>query len=520
MRTPPRHVVPIILYAVLSIIVVPVFPHFVSPNEFSRWVLAVAILDFHTVEVTRVVATTHTKTEDLSTIDGRMYSNKAPGAALAALPAYAMARVIVGPPSPHNVRATLNAMRLLASTIPAILLALCLAAVAVRFGVSKERTTLAVVAMLFGTPLFAYGLLFFAHALSAFALFGAFTLLFATSTEARGLRPEAWRAGMLIGLAVLSEYPTAIPAAVLIACALPRLRTSGTLRVIAGGLPFALMLAIYNHLAFGNIFTLSSAHESNEFYRELAQRGVFGVSLPSPIILLHLLADPAKGLFVFSPILALAFLRVRRAYATLPRSTFLALVATPLSIILTFAGYPNWHGGWTVGARYLVPALPFLALLIAFAAPTVVDWLLLGASVTVIAVVSLVFPFVGADYAAPWISFSWPILRDGYVAPNVLHFVWRPLAIAVPFALVLAAALVAVPRRRVAWFVAGGVIWFLAGFLFAGSGSRNVRAVVEAVHFEDPSAIQRASPTDVRTRAALEAIARDQKRAPPDFWPF
>jgi len=204
----------------------------------------------------------------------------------------------------------------------------------------------------------------------------------------------------------------------------------------------------------------------------------------------------------------------------LPRSTFLALAATPLSIILTFAGYPNWHGGWTAGARYLVPALPFFALLIAFASPTVVDWLLLGASVTVVAIVSLVFPFVGAEYSVPWISFSWPILRDGYVAPNVLHFVWRPLAIAVPFVLVLAAALVAVPRRRVALFVAGGVIWFLAGFLFAGSGSKNVRAVVEAVHFEDPSAIQRASPTDVRTRAALEAIARDQRRAPPDFWPF
>jgi len=50
-----RHLAPIILYAVLSILVVPVFPHFVSSNEFSRWVLAVAIVDFHTVEATPVV---------------------------------------------------------------------------------------------------------------------------------------------------------------------------------------------------------------------------------------------------------------------------------------------------------------------------------------------------------------------------------------------------------------------------------------------------------------------------------
>ena len=509
----PRHVAPVILYAILSILVIPVFPHYVSPNEFSRWDLAVAIVDFHTIEVTRAVATTNTETEDLSRIDGRVYSNKAPGAALIGLPGYALARAIAGPPSPHNMRVTLTAMRLLASTVPAILLALCLGVVALRFGADEERATFAVVAMLFGTPLFAYGLLFFAHALSAFALFGAFVLLYAK-------RPRDLAAGALIGLSVLSEYPSVIPGAVLIAGALPRLRLSGTLRVIAGGLPFAIVLTIYNHFAFGSVFALSSAYESNEFYRQIAQRGLFGISVPSPAILMQLLLDPAKGLFVFSPVLFLAFLGIRRAYATLPRSTFIALIATPLSIILTFAGYPNWHGGWTVGARYLVPSLPFFAFLIAFAAPTIIDSLLLGASVTVVAIVSLVFPFVGRDYAAPWISFSWPMLRDGYVAPNLLHWVWRPLAIGVPFALVIGAALVAVPRRRVAAFVAGGLIWFFAGFLFAGSGSRNVRAVVEAVHFGDATAIQRAAPDDARTRAALEGIARDHRRSPPDFWPF
>ena len=182
-----RHLAPIILYAVLAILVVPVFPHFVSSNEFSRWVLAVAIVDFHTVEATPVVTSTHTRMEDLATVDGRLYSNKAPGGALVGLPAYVMARAIVGPPSPHNMRATLNAMRLLGSTVPAILLALWLGVVARRFGCNEERATFAVTAMLFGTPLFAYGLLFFAHALSAFTLFGTFALLF--STEARGPRP-------------------------------------------------------------------------------------------------------------------------------------------------------------------------------------------------------------------------------------------------------------------------------------------------------------------------------------------
>jgi len=515
-----RHLAPIILYAVLSILVVPVFPHFVSSNEFSRWVLAVAIVDFHTVEATPVVTSTDTRMEDLATVDGRLYSNKAPGGALVGLPAYVIARAIVGPPSPHNMRATLNAMRLLGSTVPAILLALWLGVVARRFGCNEERATFAVTAMLFGTPLFAYGLLFFAHALSAFTLFGTFALLF--STEARGPRPEAWWAGVLIGIAVLSEYPSAIPAAILVLCALPRLRVAGTLRVIAGGLPFAILLGIYNKLAFGSVFTLSSAHEVDANIRELASRGLFGVGLPSPEYLMRLLLDPSKGLFVLSPVLLIALAGIRGAWKAMPRPAFIALIATPLSILLTFAGYPNWFGGWTVGARYLVAAVPFLAVLIAFAAATSIEALLLGASVTVIAIVSLVFPFVAPDYPAPWISFAWPMLRKGFVAPNLLHFVARPLAVAVPFAIVAAAAVIAVPPRRIALLIFGAVLWFAIGFPAERSrtGPPYVRALVQRVHFDDKTAIAESLPAGDPNARALEAIAARMMKVPPDAWPF
>ena len=513
-----RLLAPIVLYGLLAVLLVPVFPHFVSPNEFSRWVVAVAIVDFGTVEATPVINATRTRMEDLATIDGRLYSNKAPGGALVGLPAYAVARAIVGPPSPHNMRATLNAMRLLGATVPAILVAVWVGAVAKRFGCSDERALFAMTAMLFGTPLFAYGLLFFAHALSAFTLFGAFALLCGPAT--RHARPLF--AGALIGLAVLSEYPSAIPAAVVIACALPLLRVRGTLAVIAGGLPFAIILAVYNKLAFGNVFTLSSAHEVDANIQQLAHRGLFGVGLPSPEYLLRLLVDPSKGLFVLSPVLLIALIGIRGAWKTLPRATFIALIATPLSIILTFAGYPNWFGGWTVGARYLVAAIPFLALLIAFATATSIEALLLGASVAVIAIVSLVFPFIAPDYPAPWITFAWPMLRDGFVAPNVLHFIAQPLAIAVPFAIVAIAAVVAVPRKRIALVIAGALIWFVAGFGAQRSQAAPpyIRALVETVHFEDNTAIERAlDPRDPNAQA-LVGIAQRMRRVPPDSWPF
>ncbi|HSP35030.1 MAG TPA: hypothetical protein VLU46_11990, partial [Thermoanaerobaculia bacterium] len=112
-------------YALLALLVVPVFPHFQSPNEITRWLLDAAIVDHRTIEVTPVMRATGVWTEDLATVGGRYYSNKAPGAALIALPAYALARG-------GSMRTSWNAMRLAAATLPALLLALLLARAAKR----------------------------------------------------------------------------------------------------------------------------------------------------------------------------------------------------------------------------------------------------------------------------------------------------------------------------------------------------------------------------------------------------
>src|SRR5438045_42930 len=85
---------PVLLYAFLATIVIPIYPHFPSPNELTRWALAAAIVDDHTLEVTRQVAPFGAGFEDLSEVNGHLYSNKAPGAALVGLPAYALARAL------------------------------------------------------------------------------------------------------------------------------------------------------------------------------------------------------------------------------------------------------------------------------------------------------------------------------------------------------------------------------------------------------------------------------------------
>jgi len=414
--------------------------------------------------------------------------------AFVSLPGYAVARAFAGPPSPATMRITLTAMRWLGATLPAVLLATIFAAAAARFGAARERIATAVVALLFGTPLFAYGLLEFSHALAAFALFAAWVLLFVKSNE--------FAAGALIGLAAVSEYPCLFAGAVLVAFAWRR-----AWRVMAGGLPFAVALALYDRAAFGSVFSLSSAHERDAAYRAMAGHGLFGIGLPNPITLLQLLLDPSKGLLLFSPIIVLAVAMLPRARRAMSAAQFGSLIAVPLVLFVLYGGYANWHGGWTVGARYLVPALPFLLFPLVFAAGSRLEALLLGASVAACVVTSLVFPFVPPDIPAPWGAVALPLLAQGLVAPNMLHLVARPLAIAAPFA-IAAAAVILGTRRRL--FVALGAVLSLgvATYVPLSPAARVERAFIEEISFERPN------------RVVPREIAAAARRAPPPSWPF
>ncbi|MGZ5429814.1 MAG: hypothetical protein ACXWEX_00265, partial [Thermoanaerobaculia bacterium] len=325
------------LYALLALLAVPVFPHFLSPNEFTRWALAASLVERGTPEISSALPLLGPAFEDVSEKDGRVYSNKAPGATLVALPGYLLARPFSGPPSPSSIRPVLWAMRLFGATLPAALLALLLFRSAVLLGAPRARARLSTFALLFATPLFAYGLLLFSHALVASCLFGAWAALFLPRDSARAFRRDV-AAGALLGLAVFSEYPAAVPAAVLFACAaIPAPRRA--LAVVAGGAPFAVALGAYNVACFGGVFELSSAHESAAAFRSLASAGVFGISVPSPEVLLRLLADPSKGLLVFSPFLLLWPAAFRALRASLPGQARLALALAPLSLLLLYAGY-------------------------------------------------------------------------------------------------------------------------------------------------------------------------------------
>jgi hypothetical protein len=506
------------LFALLALVVVPVFPHFVSPNETSRWALAAAVVEEGTLEVTAPARLLGPRMEDVAVVDGRLYSNKAPGVALVALPGYLAARPFVGPPSARSLRPALTAMRLAAATLPVLLLALVFARLA-----PPEGRVQALFGLLFATPLLAYSLLLFSHALVAACLFGAWAALFGPSPRDAG-RFRDVLAGALLGLAVLSEYPAAIPALVLVLVAAwgAPVRLMG---IVLGGLPFALALGAYNAACFGSPFQLSSGLEKDAAFRALAREGLFGIGLPRPAILGRLLLDPSKGLLVLTPLFLLLPAALLEARRKLEPRAFLGLLLVPLAILLTYGGYPNWHGGFTVGPRYLVGALPFLAFPLAFARWGLVATALAGASAAAVALTALVFPFVPPGFPLPWGTFAAPLLAEGLVAPNLLHLVWKPLAVVVPFALVLGAAVAATGRRRLVPFLLGAVAWTAAGLALPRLAPLSPplvvqRGYVEEVYFTRAGALERSMPPGVPVPPRLRARQELEETLPPARWPF
>jgi hypothetical protein len=501
----------IALYAVLSLLVIPVFPHFPSPNELTRWALVVSVVEHGTIEVSRAAALLGPQFEDLAAKDGRLYSNKAPGAALVAAPGYLLVRPFIGPPSRENLRAALTAMRWCGATLPLLAMLVVFARAGRAAG---GETAFAVAAAAFATPLFVYGLLLFSHALVAAALFGAWALLYVEK------RLDVV-AGALIGIAVASEYPIVIAGAVLVAGLLNWKRIA---LVCAGGAPFAVLLAVYHKSAFGGVAAVPALYEKHPAFRELAHTGFFSLQIPDVAILTRILFDPGRGLLLFAPVLLAALFALPAARRALPRPAFLTLVLVPLAIVAVYGGYPNWHGGWNVGPRYIVSAIPFLAFPLVFAASSRIAALLFGASLAAVIPISLTFPFPDRSFALPWATLGWPLLGHGLVAPNLFHLIAGPLAIAVPFALVAAAVMVAA-RRRVLFVVAGIAIMTAASAVYVRLHppdlTQRLRAgYVEEVYFERSGAMQRALPPGAPVPARAQARVDADRRLPPTSWPF
>jgi hypothetical protein len=445
--------------ATLQVVTVNYWPGFPSPNERGRAYQAMAIADRGRLSIDAEVARFGAM-EDIAAVGGRLYPNKAPGVTPLVVPAALVARLVAGG-SDAELRWTLTLGRLLASSLPHLLTAVLLAGYL--RGVEGNGAVVGVVAYACASPALAASLLLLSHELAAFLLFAAFTLLHSRA------RPELWRAalaGLLIGWSVTAEYPALVPGAVLALLAVPRLRARGSLALAAGGALPALALAAYNQACFGAPLALSSGREADQAFVELARHGLFGVGWPTFSGLCGLLASPARGLLVWSPIVVLGAAGLTRRKGG-DRDTRATLVLVPLALLVAMSGYPNWHGGWFPGPRYLLAVFPFIFALVGRGAAAISGLravrvlaaaaALWGAAVTFLSLAS--FPFPPEDYPLPAVTFSLRLLRVGILFPSWLPAPAEAAVVAALFASMACLLLrTIVPRLVVSDIIAAAVL--------------------------------------------------------------
>ena len=441
------------VFAALCVYFSGVFPPWANPNELSRYEAIVAMAEDGTFSIDGAIARLGDH-EDKSVSNGRFYSNKAPGLAFAAYPVYRLLRLALPPPSPGTESPIFLLTRLLTvSLVCAIGLRRFAARLAQRG--PPAGAGLVVLAAALGTPYLFYARSFFSHAWTAALLFLSWDRLRRAEERngsGRGAQTAAL-AGLLAGWAVVSEYSVA-PLALALgvrAIATRSWRRLGGF-VVGTAVPLAL-LAAYDAICFGSPWTLSSAREASPDYAALAGSGVFGFRLPSPRIALAYLVDPARGVLLFSPFLlwAVAGLVAWWRRGDDRRDWWMVAAGLPFFFVC-LCGYPNWHGGWSLGSRYLLPGLFFAALPVGGALERPLSrGLFLAATAFAVAahlVLTAAWPHFPPEMPWPEATGSLWFLKRGWVAPNLgMLFEANPwVSLAVP-ALLTLWALVAASRE-------------------------------------------------------------------------
>jgi hypothetical protein len=338
-------------------------------NQNSRFDLVRALVERGTASIDAF----HENTRDKARVGDHFYCDKAPGVSWMAVPPYAVAQLAASPPAGDGIaEARFLAVAAHFSTVWAVGVpsAISVVALALLLGAlgAGERTRLAAAAAYgLGTLAFPYSTLLYGHQVAAAFTVSAFALLaHARHVVGRAGPLLLTGAGALLGGAVVVEYPSALAAAAVTAYAATFVRPLHRLGWLAAGaaLPCA-ALALYHSALFGGPLTLPY-HFSTQKNRA---RGFFmGLGAVDATVLWHITLSPYRGLFFSSPWLALSLpgavrMVVMRAGAL--RAEAITCLAVAVLHLWLNASLADWQGGFAMGPRYLVGAIPFVAVLAA-----------------------------------------------------------------------------------------------------------------------------------------------------------
>lgn len=350
---------PVLLFC-LVLLCYSYFFHFIgreSWNVSSRLNLTYALAEYGSFRIDAY----HQNTGDKVFSGGHYYSDKAPGTSLAAVPAYLVLKRL-GVDSEQFMRYWLT---LLIIGIPSALGAVVFYGLTGIFGDLSPRVRIGTaLAYSLGTLAFPFSTIFYGHQMAAVAGLAAFYLLIRVKNDPRA--EHCWLlagSGFLAGYGLLCDFPAGIILVLLMiyAASILKKRVGIFYWLLGAAIPIGFLL-YYNSVCFGSPFT--SSYSLHQTYSHSA--GFLGITLPRLDVLWGITFSPYRGLFYQSPVLLFAipgFYLFSRHPGT--RMECLVCLLTVLGFFLFNSGFQYWDGVGSTGARFMIPALPFLALALA-----------------------------------------------------------------------------------------------------------------------------------------------------------
>ena len=365
-------------------------------NQNAQFDLARALVERQTLHIDGYRVNTGDISWSPVSGEWHAYINKPPGVSfLAAIPyafLYAIERAQGVPIDAWHVM-QLNAylVTVLTCGVTGALIPVVLYVYGVR-RVSRVAALGVALAIAFGTIVFPFATVLFAHVPAALFLLLAFVWL--------DERPVL--AGICAGIAGMCFYICIPAAAVLLIGAWVRSRRNA-IRFALAGVPFAVVLGVYHWLCFGSPF-VTAVETSTGFTEKGLLFGVF--RLPSITALWALLFSSYRGLFFYCPVLVLAIAAALIAWHRHILRRELAMIFAICTIfLLSIASFNGWHGGGSFGPRYLIPIIPLLGIPMLF-----VRGRRLAIAGVVLGAISFVFQLAGtAVDPMPYASLFHPI---------------------------------------------------------------------------------------------------------------
>ncbi len=486
-----------LIFILLLVCYAYVLPRWADWNQNSRLNLVVALVDDGTVQIDRYVA----NTGDYALYNGHAYTDKPPGLSFLALPVYlALSPLLDLPPVQARLEA-LGGSAAFAETLREE--GTGLGAAKIRFALTQYALTLVVVATasaalgtlfflsllrLGSTPVpaalgaLAFGLgtsaapyagNFYGHQVVAALLFAAFfvawpqipgsafyTNVVRSPAPAQGAGlgvrvqtgrpnyPAALLCGLLLGWAVISEYPAVLPGAVIGLYALFRRgwRWLGPL-VVGAVLPLILLVG-YDLVAFGTPLPIGYAHSA--LWQDQHTTGFMSITYPRIAALWGLTFGAFRGLFFRAPWLLLAVPGLIAWWRSGQwRAEWWTILLASLTLLLFYGSSAMWWGGFAAGPRYIVPLIPFLALPAAWFVAR--SWAQPTLRITALALIALSVVLVWVEATAgqlfptdairsTWTGYVLPAWAAGDIARNL----GMALGLSGPFSLLPLAVLIAI----------------------------------------------------------------------------